>query len=119
MSVSQNADRSEVVDEIHGFFGCGSIRPDPSDATVKWESRSVHDLVTRVMPHFRAHPLRSGKRRDVESLDEICQLMRSGAHLHLTGLTAIVELARGMNPSGTRRYHPDEILSDLHNKKKA
>ncbi len=113
VSVSQNADRSEVIEEIHDYFGCGSIRPDPSDATVKWESRSIHDLVERVLHHFAIHPLRSGKQRDVEAMDDICQRMVSGDHLSTDGLAAIVSIARDMNPSGTRRYDPDEILRDL------
>ena len=119
VSVSQNADRSEVIDEIHDYFGCGSIRPDPSDATVKWESRSVHDLVGNVLPHFRMHPLRSGKWHDATSLDMICQLMAEGDHLRPPGLARIVDIAREMNPSGRRRYDPDVILEDLRNKMKA
>ncbi len=113
VSVSQNADRSEVVETIHDYFGCGTIRPDPSDATVKWESRSVHDLVNRVLPHFGNHPLQSGKRHDVVALETICRLMCRGRHLERTGLGDIVEIARTMNPSGRRRYDPDEILRDL------
>ena len=113
VSVSQNADRSEVVDVIHSYFGCGSIRPDPSDHTVKWESRSVMDLVHRVLPHFETFPLLSKKQRDVEALDMICQLVIRGDHLNVDGLTQVVELARVMNPSGRRRYDPEAILLDL------
>ena len=113
VSVSQNADRSEVIEAIHTYFGCGSIRPDLSDATVKWESRSIHDLVERVLPHFGIHPLLSGKQRDVAALDSICRLMVDGDHLTVDGLTRIVSIVRHMNPSGRRRYDPDEILRDL------
>ena len=81
MSVSQNADRSEVIDAIHSYFGCGTVRPDPSDATVKWESRSLGDLVERVLPHFRMWPLLSGKRQDVVNLDVVCQAMTRREHL--------------------------------------
>jgi hypothetical protein len=119
VSVSQNADRSEVIDEIYTYFGCGSIRPDPGDATVKWEIRSLRLLMEEVLPHFTMFPLRSGKRRDVELLDEICHRMAGGEHLSIMGLAGIVELAREMNPSGRRRYEPDQILRDLHNKMKA
>ena len=113
VSVSQNADRSEVLEAIHGHFGCGSIRPDPGDATVKWESRSISDLVTAVLPHFRMYPLLSGKSRDFESLDTVCGLIGAGRHLSIEGMLQVVELARMMNPSGRRRYDPDEIIQDL------
>ena len=49
VSVSQNADRAEVLESIHDYFSCGTIRPDPSDATLKWESRSVSDLTSLVL----------------------------------------------------------------------
>ena len=113
VSVSQNADRAEVVGAIHTYFGCGSIRPDPGDATVKWESRSVHDLVQLVLPHFRRYPLLSGKASDFDALDEICRRITCREHLTAGGLRSIVEIARTMNPSGRRRYSPDQILEDL------
>ena len=119
VSVSQNADRSEVLDEVRTYFGCGSIRPDPGDSTVKWESRSIHDLVERVLPHFRKYPLLSGKAVDVQHLDLICKLVLQREHLHAEGLVKIVEIARVMNPSGRRRYDPDQILKDLRKKMKA
>src|SRR5207244_12774268 len=37
-SVSQNADRSEVLLLMQQYFGCGSIRPDRSDKTLKFRS---------------------------------------------------------------------------------
>src|SRR6478752_3555055 len=35
LSVSQNGDRAEVLHAIQAYFGCGSIRPDRSDKTLK------------------------------------------------------------------------------------
>ena len=40
-SVSQNGDRAEVLYAIQAYFGCGSIRPDRSDQTLKWEVRRL------------------------------------------------------------------------------
>ena len=48
------------------YFGCGSIRPDRSDKTLKWETRKLDDLVERVVPHFIRYPLLSAKRLDFE-----------------------------------------------------
>src|SRR5690349_5606976 len=36
-SVSQNGDRAEVLHSVRTYFGCGSIRPDRSDKTLKWD----------------------------------------------------------------------------------
>src|SRR5215204_4996496 len=52
LSVSQNGDRAEVLYAIQAYFGCGSIRPDRSDRTLKWETRRLEDLLVRVIPHF-------------------------------------------------------------------
>jgi len=41
-SVSQNNDRAELLHELPMLFGCGTIRPDRSDRTIKFEiHRSV------------------------------------------------------------------------------
>src|SRR5918996_2880883 len=59
ISVSQNEDRSEVLLDIQQYFGCGTLRPDRSDRTLKWEVRSLPLLVSRVIPHFVTYPMRS------------------------------------------------------------
>jgi hypothetical protein len=112
-SVSQNGDRAEVLHALQAYFGCGSIRPDRSDKTLKWETRRLEDLVGRVIPHFERYPLLSGKRLDFERFSTVCQLQATGAHRTRAGLTEIVELARGMNPSGKRRYDAEAILAQL------
>src|SRR5258706_14936973 len=73
-SVSQNADRAQLLHMIQKQCDCGFIRPDRSDKTIKYEVREVRHLVERVLPHFRAYPLVSSKQADVERFDRICQL---------------------------------------------
>jgi LAGLIDADG endonuclease len=113
LSVSQNGDRAEVLHAIQAYFGCGSIRPDRSDRTLKWETRRLDDLLARVIPHFETWPLLSGKGRDFESFAAVCRLMAAGGHRRSDGLIRIVELARVMNPSGKRRYDAEAILERL------
>jgi hypothetical protein len=113
LSVSQNGDRAEVLHLVLSHFGCGSIRPDRSDRTLKWETRRLEDLLERVIPHFEAFPLLSGKRLDFERFARICRLMAAGSHRNRQGLMQIVELASEMNPSGKGRYQTEEILAKL------
>ncbi|OGN03426.1 MAG: hypothetical protein A2655_02720 [Candidatus Yanofskybacteria bacterium RIFCSPHIGHO2_01_FULL_43_42] len=47
-SVSQNQDRSEVLFLIQKKFGCGFIRRDYSDKTLKYEVRSLKDLIKKL-----------------------------------------------------------------------
>ena len=112
-SVSQNGDRAEVIHAIAAYFGCGSIRPDRSDSTVKWETRRLEDILDRVIPHFVRYPLLSGKRGDFERFAVVCEHMRLGAHRTRNGLSQIVKIASEMNPSGQRRYGSVEILAQL------
>jgi hypothetical protein len=112
-SVSQNADRAELLAVIRKMWGCGFIRPDRSDKTLKFEVRNVRDLVEKVLPHFRACPLASSKQRDVERFDRICKLVIEGRHQTREGLEEIVGIAMEMNPSGKRKYSGSEILNSL------
>jgi hypothetical protein len=98
---------------VQDHFGCGSIRPDRSDKTLKWETRRLEDLLDRVIPHFERYPLLSGKRLDFERFAAICRSMARGAHRDRVGLCEIVELASEMNPSGKRRYSKELILAKL------
>ena len=112
-SVSQNADRAELLYAIQERWGCGFIRPDRSDKTVKFEVRNVRDLVEKVLPHFKAYPLLSSKQADFERFARICELVSDDRHLELEGFEEIVRLAMEMNPSGKRKYSGSEILSSL------
>ena len=80
LSVSQNGDRSEVLLAIQRYFGCGTLRPDRSDQTLKWEVRSLPVILAVIIPHFRQYPLQSGKQRDFELFADICERMARGEH---------------------------------------
>jgi hypothetical protein len=112
-SVSQNGDRAEVLTLLQQYFGCGTIRPDRSDKTLKWEIRSLLPIVDRILPHFRRYPLLSSKQKDFELFDLICEAMARSEHRSMSGLNEIVRLAGQMNPSGKRRYLPVQILQSL------
>lgn len=113
-SVSQNADRAQVLDILLVNWKCGSIRPDRSDKTVKFEIRKVDDLVQVVIPHFEAYPLLSSKAEDFLCFSQVCRLVKAKQHLELNGIREIVKLAMRMNSTGKRKYQEDEILNSLH-----
>ena len=108
-SVSQNRDRAQVLEMFQEHFGCGTIRPDRSDQTLKYEVRSVDDLVERVIPHFEKYPFLSDKEQDFKKFATICRLMCEGRHRTREGFNQIVDLAFAMNPSGARKYAKGEI----------
>ena len=112
-SVSQNADRAELLHVIQREWKCGFIRPDRSDKTLKYEVRQVRDLTERVLLHFQNYPLRSSKQDDVMRFERICRLVSEGAHLTDEGFREIVQIAMQMNPSGKRKYSGSDILNSL------
>lgn len=112
-SVSQNQDRAEVLHRMQTYFGAGFIRRDYSDKTLKYEVRSLNDLLEKIIPHFEAYPLLSGKHNDFLFFRDVCFLMKDGAHHTSDGLSRILALAFQMNASGKRRYTKEDILSSL------
>ncbi len=112
-SVSQNADRAELLYMIQEEWKCGFIRPDRSDKTLKFEVRKIADLVEKVIPHFRENPLMSSKKADAERFDRVCMMIHGGKHLDREGLDEMVRLAMQMNPSGRRKFSGSDILNSL------
>ena len=110
-SVSQNSNRKEVLEKFLEVFGCGTIRPNPSDKTFKYEVRSIKDLIKTVIPHFLEYPLMSSKKKDFAFFKEICEIINKGGHLENTKLKKIVELGCQMNTSGVRRYKREQLLN--------
>ena len=65
-----------------------SQRQDPEVGDTRLE-----DLVERVIPHFEAYPLLSGKRHDFGRFAAVCSLTARGARRDRDGLVRIVEPA--------------------------
>ena len=108
-SVSQNRDRAEVLELFKKRLGCGFIRPDRSDRTLKFEVRSVNNLMHNVIPHFKKHRMISGKQKDFRVFADICKMMYHKEHLTKEGLTNILHLASRINSTGNKKFSRKEI----------
>ena len=116
-SVSQNEDRRQVLDLMRNYFGCGHIRRDYADKTVKFEVRDHRDLIGKIIPHFERFPLLSKKQQDFELFRAICGKVHGGDHLVSEGFVEIVHLAYAMNGSGKRKHPKEYIINSLLEKK--
>src|SRR3989338_5505874 len=112
-SVSQNEDKRQVLDIIREYFGCGYIRRDYADKTVKFEVRDHNDLMTKIIPHFEKFPLLSKKQKDFELFKKICKIVDQKIHLTKEGFIEILNLAYSMNGSGKRRRAKETIIKLL------
>ena len=110
-SVSQNYDRAEVLFLMKEYFGCGFMRRDFSDRTLKYEIRRLNDLIEKVIPHFEKFPLLSAKNKDFLAFKKICHLMIDGKHTTKKGLRKILPIAFRMNSTGRRKYTKKDILN--------
>ena len=112
-SVSQNEDRAQILLLMQKKFKCGFIRRDFSDKTLKYEIRSLEDLINKIIPHFENCPLLSLKQKDFKFFKQICLMMQKNLHRNKKGLERIITLAFKMNPSGKRKYTKEEIQKAL------
>ena len=112
-SVSQNEDRAQILFLMQKVFECGFMRRDYSDKTLKYEVRSLSDLVDKIIPHFEKYPLLSEKQKDFEFFKQVCFLMQRNLHRNEKGLLRIMNLAFQMNPSGKRKYTKAEMQKAL------
>lgn len=114
--VGQNFDRREVLDLMLEYFGCGHIRRDWGDRTLKYEVRKLDDLLKKVIPHFITFPLKSAKQKDFLQFAEICRKISRLEHRRKETLRAIMRDAYTMNGSGKRKRPLETLLNSLEKK---
>ena len=108
-SVSQNQNRAKVLTLFKDQLKCGSIRPDRSDKTLKYEVRNVKELNSKVVPHFEKHHILSSKQKEFKLFADICRKMYCKEHLTKEGLKKILQLANRINPTGNKKFSRTEI----------
>jgi hypothetical protein len=100
--VVQGASSVSCLHELREFFGAGKVyvnrrRDNHREDMHLYSVHARQDLLDRVIPFFRAHPLRSAKRLDFEKFASCVEMMATGHHLTRAGLADIVEIMQTMN----------------------
>lgn len=113
--VSQRLPSRRVLDGLTEFFGCGYVKANharnPRDATYVYVVRNRDDLLTKIIPFFKEHPLRTEKRSDFEMFAKAVQWVSEGKHHERFGLKRIIALAYRMNGSGRYRRRAKGAIS--------
>ena len=112
-SISLNCRDLMLLQGVHQYFECGAIRHSKSDRTYKYESRSILDLVQKIIPHFEKYALHGSKQRDFIRFADICRSVHSTQHLNRNYLRGIIDSAFEMNPSGKRMRGKRDLLRVL------
>ncbi len=109
-SISQHKRNLKILQQIHHYFGVGSIRFSKRDQNYKYEVRSVKDLIQTIIPHFERFPLQTTKAKDFQKFKKICSWVHAKHHLNHDYLRQIIDLAYTMNESGKRKYPKSKLL---------
>lgn len=112
-AVGQNYDRAETLGLMKSYFKCGFMRRDYADKTLKFEVRSIDDLLDNIIPHFKKYPLYSAKQKDFVLFEKICRKIKNYEHLEPNGIKEIVELAYQMNGSGKRKHPKEYVIAKI------
>jgi hypothetical protein len=112
-SISLNCRDLVLLQGVHQYFACGAIRRSESDRTYKYESRSIADLVLKIIPHFEKYALHGSKQNDFVRFADICRSVNVARHLNGDCLRGIIDSAFEMNPSGKRVRHKRDLLRVL------
>ncbi len=116
--VNQSYLRATALHAIKNYFGCGYIKANHKtnkyDTTLVYVVRSNKDLMEKIIPFFKKHPLLSEKRKSFEIFAQITGLVSHGEHLTPKGVRKIVSLAYKMNVNGKyRQKSKAEVLKTL------
>ena len=112
--VTQGASSVRCLEELREFFGVGKVYinrryDNHREHLYRYSVHRRDELLERIIPFFREHPLRSAKRLDFEKFASCVELMVGGRHRTREGLAQIVEIMQTMN----RRKPRHELIRIL------
>jgi len=111
-SISQHKRNRGILFKIKEYFGCGWIRPNIKDKTYKYEVRSLKELETKIIPHFKKYPLQTDKKNDFYIFTSVIQIMKEEKHLTKDGLKEIIHLLEKLPPERKRKYKLENFFTD-------
>ena len=100
--VTQGMKSLHCLEELREFFGCGRIvvnrrQDNHREHLCQYVVSKRSDLVERVIPFFREHPLQSSKQQDFERFAACMEVIASGRHRTPGGLIEIARITETMN----------------------
>ena len=101
-AVTQGAQSIACLYELQSFFGVGQVfgnkrYDNHREHLYRYVVRRRADLISVIIPFFRAYPLHTSKQRNFEKFAECVALVDCGRHLTSEGLIDIVRIAETMN----------------------
>jgi LAGLIDADG endonuclease len=95
-TVVQHERDVQVLHALKAHFQCGVVRRNHGDR-MAYRVRSKEHLLTRIIPFFEKHSLKTKKRVDFAKFRQVLLLMQRGDHLTVEGVEEIRRIADQMN----------------------
>ena len=88
--VMQHRRDVDVLYKLKAFFQCGSVckgtgQKDGTDTPLKFRVRKLEDLITKIVPFFMQHSLKTKKHVEFLRFRQLCLLLNQKAHLKEEG----------------------------------
>ena len=105
-TVVQHKRDVKVLHALKAYFGCGVVRVNHGDR-MAYRVRGTEHLISRIVPFFMEHPLKTSKHVDFLKFRDVLLLMQEGQHLTDEGLETIRGVAKQMNRGRSRQSPAD------------
>ena len=86
----------QVLYALKDYFGCGVVRKNHG-TRMAYRVRGHQNLLTKILPFFEKHQLKTRKRVDFAKFRKVILLIEKEEHLKPDGLEKIRELKKTMN----------------------
>ncbi len=108
-SITQAVSSMSALELAGSHLGCGRIvvnrrHDDHREPLARLSVKRRSDLIERIIPFFKAHPLVTAKRHDLELFAEAIAIVESGRHLEIDGLREVAMLTESMNRRKRSRF---------------
>ena len=100
-TVVQHKRDVQVLHALKAYFDCGVVRVNHDDR-MAYRVRSKEHLLTRIVPFFIKHPLKTKKNVDFKKFRRILLMMETGIHLTVGGIEEIRAITVQMNRGYSR-----------------
>jgi hypothetical protein len=96
--VGQHVHDVQVLYALKDYFGCGHVQlPKESKTVAHWRVRKLDHLLTRVIPFFEKHKLKTKRGIEFQRFRRLCLMLQNKVHVSSKeGFEECLQLARNL-----------------------
>jgi hypothetical protein len=88
----------DLLNKIRDYFGnISNIRIRKTDQICVFSVRSLTDIVSKIIPHYKNYPLKTQKHVDFLLFQKVIIMMQNKEHLTKEGIEKIINIRASMN----------------------